>query len=379
MSTETPTARSGVDVDPPPTKVVLVGVGSIGRELLARLTSRRAAAAPRLTVCAAVDRSGYLFDARGLSRRALVALCERKRAGHGIGTAPPGQPAAPLDAVAFIAGTMRERAVLVDATAANTHDMLELVLERGWDVVLANKVPLSGPQCLADRLSAAAQRSGARILREATVGAGLPVVDTIHKLTAAGDRVLAIEGCPSGTLGFLFGRMHAGASFSSAVREAIAAGFTEPDPRVDLLGLDVARKALILARLLGYRGDVDEARVESLVPNALRSVPTAEFLARLGELDDAWIRRVTAARERGMMLCYRARVSRRSVQVGLVEARAPDGPNSDPGADNRFAFTTERYRAQPLVISGPGAGAAHTAGGVYSDLLRIVREVRGVS
>jgi bifunctional aspartokinase / homoserine dehydrogenase 1 len=376
MSAVAAASRSGIDLESPPAKVILVGAGSIGRALLAHMASRRAAAAPRLAVCAVVDRSGYLFDPRGLPRRVLLALCERKRAGRGIGTSALGQPAAPLDAVAFMVGTVRERAVLVDATAADTHDMLELVLERGWDIVLANKIPLAGPQWRVDRLTAAARLTGARILCEATVGAGLPVVDTLQNLIEAGDRVLSIEGCPSGTLGFVFGQMHAGASFSSAVWDAVSAGYAEPDPRVDLSGTDVARKALILARLLGFRGDVDQSRVESLVPQALQSLPAPDFLARIGELDETWGRRVAAARQRGAMLCYRARVSRRGVQAGLVEARVTDGGDPIHGADNRFAFTTARYRAHPLVISGPGAGAALAAAGVYNDLLRIARQRR---
>lgn len=374
MSTAAVRPSAGFEIQTQPTKVVLVGAGSIGRELLAHMTARRAAAVPRIAVCAVVDRSGYLFDPRGLPRRALLALCEWKRAGRGIGTSPDGQPAASLDAVGFIVGTMRERAVLVDATAADTHDMLELVLERGWDVALANKIPLAGPQQRVDRLTAAAQRSGARILCEATVGAGLPVVDTLQNLLDAGDRVLSIEGCPSGTLGYVFGRMHAGASFSSAVRDAVSAGYAEPDPRVDLSGTDVARKALILARLLGFRGDVDEARVESLVPRALQSLPAPDFLARISELDEMWGCRVAAARQHGAMLCYRARVSRRTVQAGLVEARVAGGSDQPRGADNRFAFTTARYKAHPLIISGPGAGAALAAAGVYNDLLRIARQ-----
>jgi bifunctional aspartokinase / homoserine dehydrogenase 1 len=127
---------------------------------------------------------------------------------------------------------------------------------------------------------------------------------------------------------------------------------------------------------LGFRGDVDQARVESLVPQALQSLPAPDFLARIGELDETWGRRVAAARQRGAMLCYRARVSRRGVQAGLVEARVTDGGDPIHGADNRFAFTTARYRAHPLVISGPGAGAALAAAGVYNDLLRIARQRR---
>jgi hypothetical protein len=118
----------------------------------------------------------------------------------------------------------------------------------------------------------------------------LPVIDTIRKLGESGDEILVIEGCPSGTLGFVLGEIGRGESFSKAVQRAIAAGYTEPDARIDLSGLDVARKALILARLIGYRGDLGDVQVDSLVPEALRDVTVSEFTRRLEELDDEWLR-----------------------------------------------------------------------------------------
>jgi aspartokinase/homoserine dehydrogenase 1 len=186
--------------------------------------------------------------------------------------------------------------------------------------------------------------------------------------------VLRIEGCPSGTLGYLFGEMGRGRSFSAALRSAVAAGYTEPDPRIDLSGTDVARKALILARLLGFRGDLASLEVESLVPAALRDVPPTEFLARLDELDAEWDARVRAARARDRVLRYRARVTGRSIRVGLVAVPLTDPLGTLNGTDNQFAFTTTRYREQPLVITGPGAGAAVTAAGVYNDLQRLAAD-----
>jgi aspartokinase/homoserine dehydrogenase 1 len=206
------------------------------------------------------------------------------------------------------------------------------------------------------------------------VGAGLPVIDTLRKLLEAGDRVLRIEGCPSGTLGFLFGELGRGRTFSAALRAAMAAGYTEPDPRDDLSGTDVARKALILARLLGFRGDLADVAVESLVPEALRAVPRDEFLARLDALDAPWEARLRAARAEGRVLRYRVRVTRRAIAVGLVAVAPSDPLGTLTGTDNQFAFTTARYRAQPLVVTGPGAGAAVTASGVYGDLLRLAAE-----
>ena len=354
--------------------VVLLGVGSIGRELLGQLTSGRQGNPPGVRVCGLLDRSGYVFDPNGLSRRTLGDLCTHKRRGRALRESPLGLSANSTDAIAFMTAQLRGRAILVDATAADTHDILEIVIERGWDVVLANKVPLAAAQSRVDRLYAAARESGADLLHEATVGAGLPVIDTLRKLIEAGDRVTAIEGCPSGTLGFLFGRLGAGHAFSSALHQAIAAGYTEPDPRIDLSGLDVARKALILARIIGFRGDLESVRVESLVPEPLANVSRDEVLSRVRDLDEPWRQRVESARARGSVLRYRARVTRRSVQVGLAEVPVTNPLSLLHGTDNQFSFKTARYHTQPLVITGPGAGPAVTAAGVYNDLLRLVAE-----
>jgi aspartokinase/homoserine dehydrogenase 1 len=243
--------------------------------------------------------------------------------------------------------------------------------------VLANKVPLAADRASAERLQRTARLHGRRILHEATVGAGLPVLDTLRKLQEAGDTILSIEGCPSGTLGFLFGELGRGRSFSSALRAAIAAGYTEPEPRIDLSGLDVARKALILARLIGFTGDLTHIAVDSLVPHALSGVPVTDFLERLDELDELWAGRARAAREKGAVLRYRARATPTSVTVGLVEVAESDALGSLQGTDNQFAFVTQRYREQPLIIRGPGAGSEVTAAGVFNDLLRLVAERDG--
>jgi bifunctional aspartokinase / homoserine dehydrogenase 1 len=357
------------------TDVVLLGVGAIGRELLAQVAA--AGRVSPLRVCAVVDRSGYVFDARGLSRGRLVAVAAAKVAKRPLAELRGGCRAIAGDALAAIADHALVRPVLVDATAAETSALLETALARGWDVVLANKLPLAGEQVGYDRLRCTATARGREVLHEATVGAGLPVIDTLRKLQEAGDRVLRIEGCPSGTLGFLFGELGRGHAFSDAVRRAVRAGYTEPDPRIDLSGADVARKALILARLIGFRGSLDDVSVESLIPDSLRDIPLADFLARLEELDEPWHARVATARARGKLLRYRARVTRRSIDVGLVAVDSSNALGTLDGTDNQFAFTTTRYRVQPLVITGPGAGPAVTAAGVYNDLLRLAAERGG--
>jgi len=357
------------------TNVVLLGVGAIGRELLRQLATNHRTSVSSIRVCGLVDRSGFVFEPAGLSWRRVMELRAHKASGKSLATAEGGIQSTPEEAVETItgrsSGLSRVNRVLVDATAADTLSLLETALARGCDLVLANKLPLAGAQQVHDRLHEIARVRRRRILHEATVGAGLPVIDTLHKLVDAGDRVLAIDGCPSGTLGFLFGELGKGRSFSSALHDAVSAGFTEPDPRTDLSGIDVARKALILARLLGFRGDLEDVAVESLVPDELHGVTTDTFLSRASELDDAWNANVRAARAQGCVLRYRARVTRRSISIGLAHVAAGDPLSNLSGTDNQFAFTTSRYRTQPLVITGPGAGPAVTAAGVYNDLLAL--------
>jgi aspartokinase/homoserine dehydrogenase 1 len=239
------------------------------------------------------------------------------------------------------------------------------------DLVLANKRPLAATRRAADALARTAAARGRRVLHEATVGAGLPIIDTIHKLLDAGDQLLKIEGCPSGTLGYLFGELGRGTPFSTALRAAMALGYTEPDPREDLSGMDVARKALILGRLIGFSGELEDMEVESLVPPEYRDLPLPQFLERLEELDAAWSERVATARAAGTVLRYRATVTARRVRVGVVPVSVASSLGALTGTDNQFSFTTKRYRANPLVITGPGAGIEVTAAGVLNDVLKL--------
>jgi aspartokinase/homoserine dehydrogenase 1 len=350
------------------TDVVLLGFGRIGR-VLAPLIAKHDAG--RLRVVGVIDRSGFVFEPGGLASHRLAALGAAKGIGTPIAKLPGGRAGRATDAVAFIASHALGNPILVDVTADETTEALMAGLAGGMHVVLANKRPLTGDRRGYEALAEAARAHGRRLLHEATVGAGLPVIDTFHKLVEAGDHILKIEGCPSGTLGYLFGELGRGASFSEALRGAIAKGYPEPDPRDDLSGMDVARKALILGRLLGFRGELRDVAVESLVPRGAARLPLAEFLTRLEEYDDAWRRRTEAARSEGGVLRYRAVVTRRGIRVRSAVVEAANPMASLAGTDNQFIFTTRRYHKRPLVITGPGAGPAVTAGGVLNDVLKI--------
>ena len=350
--------------------VVLLGFGQIGRAL-ARMLPRAKQDGVTLRIVGAIDRSGYVFDAAGLSARRLEALVRHKAAGHGLATADGAHPAATSEAVREIARHALAHPILVDVTADDTLPALKLALSSGMDLVMANKRPLGGPLADARGLLDLAVTQGRRMLHETTVGAGLPIIDTFHKLAESGDRVLKIEGCTSGTLGYLLDEVSKGKRFSEVLRRAMQLGYTEPDPREDLSGMDVARKALILARLIGFQGELRDIPVDSLVPESLRSVGLEEFLARVGELDAPWQARAGQARDTGKVLRYIARISRQRVTVSLLAV-----PTSSPfaalkGTDNQVAFTTTRYRENPLVITGPGAGPQVTAAGVVNDVLKL--------
>jgi aspartokinase/homoserine dehydrogenase 1 len=241
------------------------------------------------------------------------------------------------------------------------------------DVVLANKKPLAGSSRESEELFSLAASHGRRLRHEATVGAGLPVMDTFAKLIETGDEVVSIEGCLSGTLGFLLTELERWKKFSQVLGAAMDAGYTEPDPRDDLSGTDVARKALILGRLMGFKGEPASVVTESLVPEGARGLPLKQFLARLSTWDDHFAQKVRVAQQKGQVLRYVATVTPRRLRVGL-QAVSVDSPFAGlKGTDNQIVFTTTRYREHPLVIRGPGAGPIVTAAGVLNDVLALAR------
>lgn len=205
------------------------------------------------------------------------------------------------------------------------------------------------------------------------MGAGLPVIKTLRDLVQTGDRVLAIEGVLSGTLSYLFNTLTPDVPFSRLVREAKEQGFTEPDPRDDLSGMDVARKVVILAREMGLALELDALPVQSLVPAGLEDAPSAEaFLDGLAAFDGQMRARLEEAEREGKALRYVGVVDRD--KGASVQLRAYSKEHAFArlrGSDNIIAFTTERYREQPLIVQGPGAGPEVTAAGVFADLLRL--------
>jgi aspartokinase/homoserine dehydrogenase 1 len=348
--------------DRPRTDVVLLGFGRVGRALADQASSTDR---ERVRIVATLDRSGYIFDPRGMSRRRLLRLGEGKDRGELL-AALGGRPKDAAAALADIAAHAVSRPVLVDVTADETTPLLIAGLEHGFDLVLANKKPLAGSEANYRRLLDTADATGRRLLYEATVGAGLPVIDTFRKLVASGDRILRVDGCVSGTLGYVLSAVEGGQAFSAVVQDAVERGYAEPDPRDDLLGRDAGRKGLILARLLGYHGPA--TRPEPLVPASFSRLPLDAFFKKLPSLDDDWRRRVEREAARGRVLRYVVAATPRGVSARLQAVPKESYMGVLRGTRNRLAFTTRRYRDEPLAVGGPGAGAQVTAAGILNDI-----------
>ena len=245
-------------------------------------------------------------------------------------------------------------------------------LERGIHVITPNKKAFSADPEYYASLRQSAGRGNAHCLYETTVGAALPVIRTIRDLIDTGDRIHSIQGIFSGTLAYLFNVFDGTVPFSSIVRAAQENGYTEPDPRDDLSGMDVARKLTILAREMGLPLRIGEFPVQDLVPDSLRDLTVDQFLDRLPDYDAQMEALLEDARAKNGKLRYVARLTADGqASVGLDTVDANSTFSHINLTDNVVEFVTDRYSTNPLVVQGPGAGPAVTAGGVFADLLRL--------
>jgi len=263
--------------------------------------------------------------------------------------------------------------VIIDCTASG--EVAQLYpewLAAGIHVVTPNKKANSAPMAFYRRLRDARRAGGTHYLYEATVGAGLPIIQTLRDLRETGDDVTGIEGIFSGTLAYLFNVYDGSREFSAIVADARQRGYTEPDPRDDLSGIDVARKLIILGREMGLSLEMSDVKVESLVPIGLEQGSIEEFLTRLPQHDDAMKMRFNSARARGKVLRYVGRLtSAGEATVGVVELDARHAFGNIALTDNVVRFATARYNSNPLIVQGPGAGPEVTAGGIFADVLRL--------
>ncbi|KAF1688141.1 bifunctional aspartate kinase/homoserine dehydrogenase I [Pseudoxanthomonas broegbernensis] len=358
-------AHAGFWLSPQTFAVGVIGPGNVGAALVDQLLAARGPLLKRanldLRLRAIASSRRQVLDVRGIGqdwRERLAASGE----------------AADLDRFTEqLLDSHLPHIVIVDCSAsAQIADRYPQWLAAGIHVITPNKQAGAGPLERYKAIRKAAAASGARFRYEATVGAGLPVISTLRDLLDTGDVVTSIEGIFSGTLAWLFNKYDGSVPFSQLVAQARAQGYTEPDPRDDLSGTDVARKLVILAREAGRELSLEDVDVESLVPEALRQASVDDFMARLDEVDAGFAARLAAAGAEGKVLRYVARLDAEGrASVGLVELPRAHAFANLRLTDNVVQFTTRRYCDNPLVVQGPGAGPEVTAAGVFADVLRV--------
>ena len=359
-------AHSGFYLSSKTISVGLIGPGTVGGTLLDQIDQQRERLLQEFNLdirirAIARSRKMYLGDRR-------IDLSDWRRSSKA--------KAVNLDLDEFEAHVNADHiphAVIIDCTASDhIADRYADWLARGIHVITPNKKAFSGDLERVRKIREAARQSGAHYFYETTVGAALPIIRTLRDLVDTGDQIHSVQGILSGTLAYLFNVFDGSTPFSEIVRDARFNGYTEPDPRDDLSGMDVARKLTILAREIGQQVELGDFPIESLVPEALKDVSTDEFLDRLHEFDDDIATRLNAATKAGKSLRYIATLDAAGgASVGLQEVSADNAFSNIDLTDNIVQFASTRYSANPLVVQGPGAGPAVTAGGVFSDLLKL--------
>ena len=359
-------AHSGFYLSAKTISVGLIGPGHVGGMLLDQM----AAQAERLASEFSLD-----FRIRAIATSSRMYLAERAvdLSNWRDLLAKDSQPLSWDVLTAHVDADHLPHAAFVDCSAsADVAGRYLGWFERGIHVVTPNKKAHSGPLNQYFELHDMRRRHNAHFLYETTVGAALPIIETLRDLRHTGDEVLSIEGILSGTLAYLFNIFDATKPFSTIVSEARDNGYTEPDPREDLSGMDVARKLIILAREMGMSLEIADLKVESLVPEELVDGSVDDFLAALPAYDDAMSKRWQTARDAGQILRYVGRLSNEGGATVQLEALPADHQFGNMNlTDNIVRFASRRYNDNPLVVQGPGAGPAVTAAGVFADLLRL--------
>ena len=358
--------HAGLYLSPHTLSIGVIGPGTVGRVLLDQLTAQ----SERLRQQVRLD-----MRVRGIMGSQRMLLAESSIASRDW-QAQYQASSRTADLSRFVGHVRLDylpHTVLVDCTASESiAGNYEEWLAAGIHIVTPNKKANSGDFAYYQRLQAARRSGASHYLYEATVGAGLPIVHTLRDLIQTGDEITGIEGIFSGTLAYLFNAYDGNRGFSQIVLEARSRGFTEPDPRDDLSGTDVARKLIILGREMGLPLELKDVRVESLVPAELVSGSIEDFMAQLPRYDAAIAARLAAAHSRGRVLRYTGKLTAAGeATVGLEELDSRHAFANIALTDNIVRFATRRYCDNPLIVQGPGAGPEVTAGGVFADLLRL--------
>ncbi|MBI2484469.1 bifunctional aspartate kinase/homoserine dehydrogenase I [Candidatus Uhrbacteria bacterium] len=345
--------------------VFLVGTGLIGSKLLEIIhTQQKKGVHPSIRVCGIAHRKSMTLDPKGLDLSIWQDFIEK------------GHPASIAEFTNQMIGQSLPTSVFVDCTASKEiPKWYEQLLASGISVVTPNKKGVSDVQEKYSALYPYTKKDEGRFLYETTVGAALPVISTLRDLLSTGDRVISIEAMLSGTLGYIFHAFCSGnGRLSAIVQEAKARGYTEPDPRDDLNGLDVARKILILARECGSLIELSDVQIEPFLPQeCFDAASQDEFFTLLENLDPVFDEQRKAARHAHTALRCIARLENGSASLAVQRVDQANPFYSLSGSDNMVVFRTQRYDRQPLVIRGPGAGADVTAAGVLADIYKAAR------
>ena len=349
-----------------PIEVFAFGAGTIGGALLDQIRDQQDALRAQnvdIKVAAISTLDGMLLDGNGLDLTTWRDDIKKAAKKPNVD-----------EILAFVRETKPLNPIFVDCTAS--YDLPERyldILAAGMHIATPNKRANSMSMDFYHKLRSVANEAHRRFLYETNVGAGLPIIDTLQNLFKSGDTLTGFNGIMSGSLSYIFGKLDEGKKFSEAVLEAKALRYTEPDPRDDLKGTDVARKALIIAREAGMDIELSDIKMNSIFPrDFVVEGPVEAFLQRLPQLDDYFARKMAALKKQGKVLRMGASIRDGNVSVGLLEVGADDPLYGVRGGENAFVFETARYSPIPLTVRGYGAGAGVTAAGVFGDILRTV-------
>ena len=286
--------------------------------------------------------------------------------------AKKGVPMSPAQLLEKVKSMNLFNSVFVDCTSsAEIAALYQPLLENNVSVVAANKIAASSPYQDYARLKNTAVARGVKFLFETNVGAGLPIISTINDLLNSGDKILKIEAVLSGTLNFIFNEISANMPMSEAVRRAVEAGYSEPDPRVDLSGTDVIRKLVILTREAGYKIEQEDVVNNLLIPQEILDGTAEEFWARLPELDESFERHRQDLEAAGKRWRFVATMDMGKASVSLRTVDSTNPFYNLEGSNNIVILTTDRYHEFPMMIKGYGAGASVTAAGVFANIMSI--------
>jgi len=352
--------------------VFVVGVGLIGSTLLKQLQKQSSYLQKekniKINIAGLVNSKKMMINENGIALTSWKEKLEEQ-----------GDKANLRDFVKRMIDLNLRNSIFVDNTSSKeVVAFYPTVLDESISIVTPNKLANSGLYKEYKKLQETAFKRGVKFLYETNVGAGLPVINTLNDLKDSGDKVLRIEGVLSGTLSYIFNNFKGDKKFSDIVKEAKEKGFTEPDPRDDLNGKDVARKILILSREAGFELEFDDVVVENILPTpCLKAKTVEEFFVELEKNNSVFSKKRDEADKANKVLRFIAKLENGKAEVSLQSVDSTHPFYSLSGSDNMIAYTTERYKERPLVIKGPGAGAEVTAAGVFGDIIRISNYLKG--